>query len=240
MHLPVCIHPEHTRLHDPAWRAQRLYASDRTPDKADAFDLHPSFYRWNDDLYSEQWEITRFLDAYYLSVIIERQIGMGYAWSLTMDDNGHNPADGLPNVLIERDGVEATRVAAADAALRHLRRWMVAENAAHQEIEATCDAHDIAERPPLRAITQIGLDGASQPILRYTDEMHLGDHARSIVSPQDRARTMTDAQLRAIAPRFPGDTTATRWQRVCRHELDDRGIAAYYARHAAAGTDSGD
>lgn len=37
-----------------------------------------------------------------------------------------------------------------------------------------------------REIVVIGLDGGSQPMLRYRDEMGLPDHDRSIVSREDR------------------------------------------------------
>ena len=38
-----------------------------------------------------------------------------------------------------------------------------------------------------REVVSVGWDGASRPMLRYRDELHLPDHARSIVSPADRA-----------------------------------------------------
>jgi hypothetical protein len=37
-----------------------------------------------------------------------------------------------------------------------------------------------------REVVQVGWDGASQPILRYRDELHLPDHRRSAVRSQDR------------------------------------------------------
>lgn len=39
---------------------------------------------------------------------------------------------------------------------------------------------------PQRRIVSVGLDGRSQPMWRYRDELHLPDHQRSIVAPEDR------------------------------------------------------
>lgn len=56
-----------------------------------------------------------------------------------------------------------------------------------------------------RELVVVGWDGASKPMLRYRDELKLPDHARSIVSAEDRAayeerkaRPNTVEQLRAV------------------------------------------
>lgn len=37
-----------------------------------------------------------------------------------------------------------------------------------------------------RPVVVVGLDGRSQPMYRYQDELHLADHLRSIVAAEDR------------------------------------------------------
>lgn len=46
--------------------------------------------------------------------------------------------------------------------------------------------NDLFERLTQRAVVSVGLDGASQPMLRYRDELHLADHERSVVAEEDR------------------------------------------------------
>lgn len=40
--------------------------------------------------------------------------------------------------------------------------------------------------PSGREVVSVGLDGRSRPMLRYRDELHLPEHERSIVTPEDR------------------------------------------------------
>lgn len=65
-----------------------------------------------------------------------------------------------------------------------------------------------------RAVVSAGLDGRSEPMLRYADEMALPDSARSIVSAADRERSIfnppaddveTRAELEAEIDRLAGD-----------------------------------
>jgi hypothetical protein len=41
---------------------------------------------------------------------------------------------------------------------------------------------------PKRRITQVGWDGRSQPMWRYTDELDRPDYARSVVKAEDLPR----------------------------------------------------
>lgn len=66
--------------------------------------------------------------------------------------------------------------------------------ASELETPAMADAirrvEDLTMGDDEREVVQVGLDGRSQPMLRYRDELDRPDHARSIVSPADRARVL--------------------------------------------------
>lgn len=59
-----------------------------------------------------------------------------------------------------------------------------------------------------RSVTQVGWDGISQPIYRYTDEMHLSDHLRSIVSTEDRPDRHKGHPIPVITPELQAHADA--------------------------------
>lgn len=69
--------------------------------------------------------------------------------------------------------------------------------------EADLHAHD-----PAREVVSVGLDGASRPMLRYRDELHLPDHRRSRVNVQPAAAL--DEETEAAAKRSRDRAVARR------------------------------
>lgn len=55
-------------------------------------------------------------------------------------------------------------------------------NAPHSAADHDSPAAEAVERE----VVSVGLDGRSNPMWRYRDELALPDHARSIVDPTDR------------------------------------------------------